>query len=231
MGMVPAIVTREAVMAAGVILTNAVYFRGKWKQPFSKSQTESKPFYLAGERSKAVRMMRNSNLSLAYRDGVEFESAELAYEGSEIRMQVLLPKPGRNAGQVLATLDWDWLRNMRASAGLDLSLPRFTMAFEGMLSGTLKKMGMDIAFKYPGADFTPMGSKLFYIGEVIHKTRLELDEEGTVAAAATSVIMNLGSAMPVKREKKTLVFDRPFLALLYENATGALLFAGIVREP
>ena len=146
-------------------------------------------------------------------------------------MQVLLPKAGHTAKAVLERLDWESLRNVPPSADLDLSMPRFTMTFGGNLGTALKKMGMEIAFKYPGADFTPMGSKLFYIGDVIHKTRLEVDEEGTIAAAATAVVMMVGSAMPMKREKKTLVFDRPFVVLLYEDTTGALLFAGLVQEP
>ena len=231
LGMIPNIVTFDIVKAAAVILTNAIYFRGKWEDPFPKSQTVTKPFHLDGARSKNVPMMKNSHLTAAYRDGGNFESAELAYEHSGVRMQVLLPKPGRTAKAVLEKLDWDALRKLPASADLDLSLPRFTMTFDEKLGKTLKKMGMEIAFKYPGADFTPMGSKLFYIGEVLHKTRLEVDEEGTVAAAATAVIMMPGAGAPVKREKKTLVFDRPFVVLMYENTTGSLLFAGLVQEP
>jgi serine protease inhibitor len=231
MGMIPSIVNRDTVMATSVILTNAVYFRGKWKRPFAKPLTQTKPFHVTGERTKDVPIMQHTNLAMAYRDGIEFESAELAYEGSEIRMQVLLPKAGRSAKDVLEKLGWEWLHNVPASADLDLSLPRFTMNFSEMLSAALKQMGMQIAFQYPGANFTPMGSKLFYIGEVIHKARLEVDEEGTIAAATTSIAMRVGSAMPVKREKKTLVFDRPFVLLIYENTTGALLFAGLVQEP
>ena len=230
MGMIPSIVTRDAVTAAAAILTNAVYFRGKWKKPFAKERTQPKPFHMAGGRMKDVPMMRNENLDIAYRDGIEFESADLAYGGSDIRMQALLPKAGRSAKDVLQKLSWEWLHNVPASADLDLSLPRFTMTFSEMLSPALRQMGMQIAFQ-PGANFTPMGSPQFQIGEVIHKARIEVDEEGTIAAAATAVAMRVTSAMPVKREKKTLIFDRPFVLLIYENTTGALLFAGLVREP
>jgi len=93
-------------------------------------------------------------------------------------------------------------------------------------------MGMGIALRYPGADFAPMGSDLFYIANVVHKTRLEVDEEGTVAAAATSMQTLCASAM-VRREPetKTLVFDRPFAVLLRDDRSGVVLFAGVVYEP
>jgi serpin B len=93
-------------------------------------------------------------------------------------------------------------------------------------------MGMDVAFRFPAADFSVMGSKQFFIGEVIHKTRLEVDEEGTVAAAATAVQMRAGSAM--RRQPpplKTLVFNRPFVILIGDSSTGALIFAGVVENP
>ena len=85
---------------------------------------------------------------------------------------------------------------------LDLSMPRFTIDFTSQLKAPLTRMGMGIAFQYPGADFTPLGSPLFFIGEVIHKTRLEVDEEGTVAAAASAVMMALASARRGDSEKE-----------------------------
>jgi len=231
MGMIPRIVSFDQVKDAGVILTNAIYFRGKWKHTFAKSATAPKPFHLVGGATKDVPMMRNPHVPLGYRDGGIFESASLPYEASTIGMQVLLPKSGHTAREVLDNLDWDRLRGTVATADLDISLPRFNMDFGQSLRPALRQMGMGIAFQYPGAEFLPMGSRLFYIGDVIHKSRLEVDEVGTVAAAATAVTMMVGSAMPQKRETKTLVFDRPFVVLLSEVRTGALLFAGLVQEP
>jgi serpin B len=92
-------------------------------------------------------------------------------------------------------------------------------------------MGMAIAFKFPGAEFAPLGSPLFHLGEVFHKTRLEIDEEGTVAAAVTAITVPVGAAMPQRAEKKVLIFDRPFALLLVDDSTGAILFAGVVYEP
>ena len=90
-------------------------------------------------------------------------------------------------------------------------------------------MGMGVAF-HPGAEFAPMGSPKFFIGDVLHKTRVEVDEEGTVAAATTAVTMKpLAIMRPTKT--KTLTFDRPFAVLLCDAKTGAVLFAGVVYDP
>jgi len=91
-------------------------------------------------------------------------------------------------------------------------------------------MGMALAFRYPGADFRPMGSGEFVISDVIHKTRLEVDEKGTVAAAATAVTVT-AAAMMQRREAKSLVFDRPFAVLIGDSQSGAVLFAGAIENP
>jgi serine protease inhibitor len=106
------------------------------------------------------------------------------------------------------------------------------MDFESRLNPSLERMGMGIALEYPGADFVPMGSDLFYIANVLHKTRLEVDEEGTVAAAATHVVMECSSLIVSRAPKtRTLVFDRPFAVLLRDSSSGVVLFAGVVYEP
>ena len=123
------------------------------------------------------------------------------------------------------------LINGDAPFELDLRLPNFTLDYSSGLKKTLGKMGMGIAFEYPGADFAPMGSPLFYISEVVHKTRLDVDEKGTVAAAATAVIMMAGSAAPRPVPVKTLVFNRPFAVTIVDRYTGVVLFEGVVYEP
>jgi serpin B len=230
-GKIPEIVSSEAISNADVVLTNAIYFRGKWDNPFQKPLTKPMPFHLADGRCKDVQMMRNPRLSHAYRETTAFECAELQYENSLINMQVLLPKACHTADEVLRTLDWQGLRSQKATADVDLSMPRFTLDFSGSLRRPLQRMGMDIAFKSPPADFTEMGSKDFFIGEVIHKTRLEVDEEGTIAAAATGLGMTMAACSPVELEMKILVFDKPFVVLMAEARTGTLLFAGLVEEP
>jgi serine protease inhibitor len=99
-----------------------------------------------------------------------------------------------------------------------------------MLKEPLTRLGMGIAFRYPEADFSALNSQGFFLGEIIHKTHLEVDEEGTVAAAATAVMETLAACDPQPIEEKTLVFDRPFAALL-RDASGTILFAGVSYEP
>jgi serine protease inhibitor len=155
----------------------------------------------------------------------------LYYKESSAFFYALLPQPRHTPADVLASLDPAHLNGGPADYDLDLKLPRFTLDFSASMVEYLKKMGMEVAFNYPGADFTPMGSKDFFISDVLHKTRLEIDEKGTVAAAASAVVMVAGTAMRQQREKKILVFDRPFVALIADAGTGALLFAGVIEDP
>jgi serpin B len=176
-------------------------------------------------------MMHQSLLRGAYRSGANFEGVMLSYLRSSVFFYALLPEPGHTPKDVLAFINMDDLTTGAADFDVDLKLPRFSLDFSAGLSGDLKKMGMEIAFHYPEADFGPMGSRLLFISDVIHKTRLEVDEKGTVAAAAAAVIMGVGAGMPMPRPVKTLVFDRPFVVLIGDSQTGAVLFAGAIEDP
>lgn len=230
-GKIGDLVTADAVKKAALILTNAVYFAGKWQSEFSESSTADQAFHKTGGGTKNVKMMHQSLIRGAYRSGGNFEGAMLFYKASSIFFYALLPQAGHTPKQVLASLDPSKLTAGPAEFDLDLKLPRFTMDFSASLVEYLKKMGMDVAFHYPQANFQPMGSRDFFISDVIHKTRLEVDENGTVAAAATAVMMAAGSAMPKQRPVKALVFDRPFVVVIGDSQTGAVLFAGVIEEP
>lgn len=230
-GKIPSIVTPDIVKRAAVILTNAVYFAAKWSSEFPDSETADQAFHKSGGGSKTVKLMHHSLLKGAYRSGANFEGAMLFYKESSVFFYALLPQPGHAPKDLLASLDVEHLTAGPSEFDLDLKLPRFSLDFSASLVADLKKMGMDVAFHYPGADFVPMGSRDFFISDVIHKTRLEVDEKGTVAAAATAVIMRAGSAMPKARPKKVLVFDRPFVVLIGDSQTGAVLFAGVIEDP
>jgi serine protease inhibitor len=230
-GKIGSIVTPDQVAKAAVILINAVYFAGKWKNEFPVPATQDAPFHKTGGATKTVPMMQQTRLTGAYRSGPNFEGAMLSYQESSMFFLALLPQPGKTPKDVLGTFDPEKITNAPDEFDLDLKLPRFTLDFTASLTEYLKKLGMDVAFHYPQADFTPMGSKQFYISDVIHKTRLEVDEHGTVAAAATAVMMMAGAVMARQRPKKTLVFDRPFVALIGDSQTGAVLFAGVIEDP
>ncbi|HLJ30016.1 MAG TPA: serpin family protein [Candidatus Angelobacter sp.] len=231
-GMIPAIVSQAALAGSLAVLTNAVYFRGRWEYQFGKNETQEGDFHLANGREnrlKKVHFMHRESIPGAYRSGDGYEGAALPYESSEMRLYAILPAPGKSPEEVLAKMSLDKIDAPAEPVDLELRLPRFTLDYSVSLSDSLKRMGMALAFQ--GGDFTPMGSPKFFISDVLHKTRLEVDEEGTRAAAATSVIMAATSAMPRKREKKTLVFDRPFALLLRDIQTGAVLFAGVIYDP
>jgi serpin B len=229
-GKIANIVTADAVAKAAVILTNAVYFAASWRTEFSPSQTQTAGFHLTGGGEKSVPMMHQARITGAYRTGGNFEGALLQYKQSSIFLYALLPREGKTPGEVLGSMDLEHLTAGPAEFDLDLKIPRFSLDFSASLAEYLEKMGMGLAFRYPGADFKPMGSGEFVISDVIHKTRLEVDEKGTVAAAATAVTMT-AAAMMQRREAKTLVFDRPFAVLIGDSQSGALLFAGAIENP
>lgn len=230
-GKIADIVTYDTVRKAAVVLINAVYFAARWRSEFPVSQTNDEPFHKTGGGTKTVSMMQQTRLTGAYRSGPGFEGAMLYYKESSMFFYALLPQAGKTPKDVMESLDLEHLTGGDTPFDLNLKLPRFNLDFSASLVEDLKKMGMDVAFHYPKGDFRPMGSKEFYISDVLHKTRLEVDEKGTVAAAATAVVMRAGAARPIQRPVKTLVFDRPFGVLIGESQTGAVLFAGVIEEP
>ena len=209
-----------------------MYFKGLWAKPFPKSETQDRPFHLANGQEKKVPMMHKSSIADAYRSGNGFEAAVLPYKSSDpaspgIVLIAVLPAKGTSPEAALAGIDVQKLYASE-SARLDLQLPKFTTDYSASLAPALQKLGMGIAFS-SHADFKPMGPPNFYISDVLHKTRLEVDEEGTVAAAATSVMMTAAAMRP--EQPKTLVFDRPFGVLLCDTRSGAILFAGVIYDP
>jgi serpin B len=230
-GKISNIVTPATIADAIAVLTNAVYFKGKFCIPFEKTQTLPKPFYLADGHEKVVPMMRNYGLTDSYRSGKRFEAAVLRYKDSGIALYLLLPARGTNPEQILTAESVQGILLANESCELDLSMPRFTIDFSSYLKESLTRLGMGIAFQYPRADFSALGSPKVFLGEVIHKTRLEVDEEGTVAAAATAVEFFELESMPPHVETRSLIFDRPFAVLLRDTITRTIVFVGVVYEP
>lgn len=230
-GKIGSIAAPRVVAKAAVLLTNAVYFSGRWAEEFSVQRTRDEVFRKTDGGTKAVPMMHQSGLERAYRKGNNFEAAILEYRESGVFFHALLPEPGSTPKEVLASLDPEHLTDGPEYAELDLRLPRFSVDFTAGLNDHLEKMGMEIAFRYGRANFGPMGSREFFISDVIHKTHLEVDEKGTVAAAATLAGVMGGISVGGPPPKKTLVFDRPFVVLLGDYSTGTVLFAGVIEEP
>ncbi|MGA2569478.1 MAG: serpin family protein, partial [Terracidiphilus sp.] len=178
--------------ATRLVLTNAIYFKGTWLNPFRVSSTEDEEFHLTAKQSIKTPMMNRTG-GYRYYDGGSFQELELPYKGEELAMVVLLPKKtdGLDALERLFTEAnaSTWLKKLAPVDTVILTLPRFKLTQQFELSGTLAKMGMPQAFS-GAADFSGMtGKPDFAISAAIHKAYIDVNEQGTEAAAATAIGM------------------------------------------
>ena len=207
-----------------LFLINAIYFKGNWQDEFDKAMTRSGTFHLPNGTQKRVQMMRREG-EYAYFRGENFEATSLPYGDGRLGMYIFLPNPNSNLNKFLRNLNaenWeDWISQLQ-DRRQTMMLPRFKLEYEVRLNDTLEALGMGIAFG-GGADFSGMGPNLF-ISEVRHKTFVEVNEEGTEAAAVTAVA-GVKSLPPAFR------VDRPFFFAIYDAETETILFMGTVTEP
>ncbi|MFO7639653.1 MAG: serpin family protein [bacterium] len=216
-----------------LVLLNAVYFKGAWTEAFEPGLTSEREFTsAAGATQRGPMMAKNGEFQ--YREADGFQAVRLPYGGGDIAMYVLLP--GDDLAGLAGRLEPGeierWAVEMRTMKG-ELVLPRFKLEYAQKLNEVLKRVGMEVAFDPARADFSGMvepGANLaLFISEVMHKSFVEVNEEGTEAAAATSVTVTL-TAMPVQEERFRMVCDRPFIYLIRDDRTGALLFLGALNE-
>lgn len=213
-------------------LLNAVYFKGEWSEKFDKTKTSDQPFAAASGSKQHPLMFRRGDMR--YTESAEdgYQMVALPFgEAKRISLYAILPLETSSVGELLAKLDGD--KFLTACKQLDESdgvlwLPRFELKYDAELNDSLKALGMADAFD-KGADFSGLRSDppKLYITEVKHKTFARFDEEGGEAAAVTSVGMGFEC---VQRTWQMRV-DRPFLAVLADETTGAILFAGVVANP
>ena len=212
-----------------LVLTNAIYFNAAWAYPFDEKMTADGPFYLLDGGQVSVPMMKQTE-SFGYTEGTGYQAVELQYDGGELSMVILLPEAGQfeafeeglQAQQVC-----DIISGLQATE-VALTMPQFEFDSEFSLKDTLAGMGMPIAFS-GGADFSGMtGNRELLISDVVHKAFVAVDEAGTEAAAATAVEMALTSVPPPPVE---VTIDRPFIFLIRDIDTGAILFVGRVLNP
>lgn len=209
-----------------MLLLNAIHFQGDWTDPFDPRRTETRPFTRGDGSTVPVPLMqRRGSLRGAVRDGAAM--VELPYGGGAFTFVALLPPEGASPGAMLEGLTptaWnDWLSALEEADAV-VHLPRFALEWEKPLNDVLELLGMGEALT-PGADFSrlvPGGG--VWIDEVKQKSVVEVDEEGTTAAAVTSVAV-VDSASPEFR------LDRPFLFAIRERLSGTLLFVGILNDP
>jgi len=216
-----------------MFLANAVFFHASWRSPFEKQSTTEQPFHLVDGSTSKVRMMRQSG-SFRYAKAEGYEVVALPYVGNRFAMYCFLPDRAIDelVTRTLTKSSWSALSGaLRLSEG-SVALPKFKIEYSENLNQALRKLGMGIAFDAQKAQFARMiaDSGRLFIGAVFHKTFLEVDEEGSTAAAATGVQMT-ATAIIRPRVDFNLVFDRPFLAAIADEKSGAILFIGIIGEP
>ena len=231
-GKIPTII-REVNPTTEMMLINAIYFKGGWKREFDKSETRDGVFHLLDGGMKQVPMMSHScNYPYLFnRDGEirNFEAVSLPYGEGRVSMYIFLPDPDSSLDEFLLNLNAvDWKRWMSQffTADVTVVLPRFKLEYTIRLNDALEALGMGIAFDKAGADFGGIASRPLSITRVIHKTFIEVNEEGTEAAAVTAIEVDDDDDGP-----RIFVVDRPFFFVIRDNWTETELFMGVVVEP
>jgi serpin B len=215
-----------------LVLTNAIYFNAAWKYPFNEDMTTADgSFYLLDGGQVIVPMMRQTE-SFGYYKGEGYQAIELPYDGDELSMVIMLPASGdfETFEQGLQAQQVSDIISGLQFTEVALTMPQFKFDSEFSLKDTLAEMGMRDAFSPGDADFSGMTGNLeLFISDVVHKAFVAVDEAGTEAAAATAVIVG-ATAMPGEPPVEVTI-DRPFIFLIRDIETGAILFVGRVLNP
>ena len=214
-----------------MFLMNAIYFKASWTQRFDQNRTANLPFTLADGTTKPVPTMFGPDHDFRSFSNASVRAIDLPYGGAAYSMTILLPASGGNADALVELLD-ETLYSA-AIAGLqdgsdDLYLPKFTLSYSIILNDALSALGMKVAFDPSGADFSKIADvspERLYISFVKQKAWVDVNEEGTEAAAATSVEVRVTSAHDPTR------IDRPFVFVIRERFSGAILFVGKIMDP
>jgi serine protease inhibitor len=213
---------------AAAILMNAVYFKGKWAEPFKKELTKDGPFYLPDGKIRTVPMMAKGG-RFAYLKGEKFQAVSLPYGKGRFTLLLFLPDKSSSLPEFylhLTGASWQqWLSQFQTKMG-SVAMPRFKLRFEAELNPVLSALGMGPAFSSK-ADFSGIAANLF-LSQVIHQSFVEVNEEGTEAAAVTKITAATGRP---PKDRFAMVVDRPFFFAICDRQTGALLFLGSVADP
>lgn len=213
-----------------MILINAIYFNCVWEVEFDPDNTYLANFYNEdGSLFKEVDMMQlESTFKVAKNQS--FSAVELPYKNGKFSMFLFLPSEESSVNQLVQKLDgteWEaWMESFKEQEDFSVYMPRFEFEFERSLADDLKALGLNIAFTAQ-ADFSGISTIDLLISDVIHKTYIKVNEEGTEAAAVTAIVMEATSIGPMKQ----ILLDRPFLFAITEKSSKSILFMGKVSEP
>jgi serine protease inhibitor len=218
-----------------LVLANAIYFKGKWATPFDSSITKNTPFFGISNDSVMVPMMHKAGHEFGYMENSDAECLEMPYAGNHLSMVIILPKNKTGLNKLENAFTEEifntWIKSL-VKEKVIVFFPKFKALKSFSLTKELQVMEMRDAFNNT-ADFSGMtGTKDLFISDVIHKAFIDVNEEGTEAAAATAVIMTRG-ARPQMMPKIPPTFraDHPFLFLIRDTTSGAILFMGRITDP
>jgi len=215
-----------------LVLVNAIYFKGTWTEKFDPKLTAPREFHLAA--GSVQRQMMNREDKFRYKENDAMQAVALPYGDERLNLYIFLPRDKDGLGKLINATKPENFAALFAGFGEKkgtVVLPRFKLEYEQSLNKVLAQLGMGIAFT-PGADFSGMvvPPATAAISEVLHKTFVEVNEEGTEAAAVTAIKM-LATAMPRQDEKFSFICDHPFLCAIRDDVTGSILFLGAIYDP
>ncbi len=215
-----------------VILANAIYFKGKWDRPFDKRETQPHVFHLSGGGEKQTPTMWQHR-DLSYQEGDGYQAVRLPYAGGRLQMYLFLPATNSTLAKLLADFNGEaWrdkiLPQFEKHKGT-LALPRFKMEYAAVLNDPLKALGMKQAFS-ENADFSAVAAEPLYVSEVKQNSFVDMNEEGTEAAAVTTVNM-IAKGMFRPEKSFEMIVDRPFLFVIGDDSTKSILFMGVIYDP
>lgn len=224
-GMIPKIIEQVDADAVSYIM-NAIYFNGTWTDKFDTRQTKLENFQSYTRDIKKTQMMHR-NGKYQYMDNADFAAVNLPYGNGSYSMTVILPNRGKSIDEVMAGLDAKKVSELRRSMDecvVDLKLPRFTISQETSLNDIISKLGAPTMFT-SGADFSNFASGNLSISKMLQKAKIEVSEEGTKASAVTMAMVAMTALRPEPR-KVEFHANRPFIYMISEHSTGAILFMG-----
>jgi serpin B len=213
-----------------LVLTNAIYFKADWVSRFDKSLTSVEDFRVLSNQTTKVHMM-NGTRHYAYLETDTFQALQMPYAGNDLALVALLPKKDDLAGldEKLSTELIDSTIAKLAEQDVEVKFPKFKSTSQFELVPALKSLGLTLPFG-PDADFSGMSAKPLLLTKVIHKAFVDINEEGTEAAAATAVIATRGGP-PETPHPPVFRADHPFIYMIRDLRTGTILFMGRLSDP
>ena len=218
-----------------LILVNAIYFKGKWIEQFETNATRELPFNTSSGVITVPMMFQQERFDYYYDESLKCKVLVMGYKGGKVNMMIALPDDTDGLGKLESNLSQEvlqsWNTNMRRPK-VRVTVPKFKFTKSFSLEDRLKEIGITDLFQDDVADVSGIAKDKLVVSKVVHKAFLEVNEQGTEAAAATAVMMMLGCAFGMKEEEpKEFKADHPFIFFIRDQSSGAVIFMGRVMRP